>query len=215
MKKNVIKVQNYIRRKENIKKIFFEFIAAFMGVLIAMGLSNWQQNRKEDDFIRKSVASIYHDNIKNIENIKLQLNDLETYIDTFNYYKNDETYTIRDIINKNKYLRLQSVQFDGWEILERSNLIYKLDYDVASQLSNLEDQSEIIEVRRKGIIDIYYNSPYNTTSKDKKTMRINLNGLKQASNFFLHRALIVDSLLQLSYNKDLDTDTIHLDRNEL
>jgi len=215
MKKNVIKVQNYISKKENIKKLFFEFIAAFMGVLIAMGLSNWQQDRKENDFIRKSVASIYRDNIKNIESMKLQLNDLETYIDTFSYYKNDETFTIRDIIKKNKGLRLQSVQFDGWEMLERSNLIFKLDYNVASHLSNLEDQSNIIGVRRNGITDIFFSSPYATTSKDKKTMRINLNGLRSASGVFLERALIVDSLLLLSYNKYLAMDTIQTAYNEL
>ncbi|MFA8434777.1 MAG: hypothetical protein ACEPOZ_09710 [Marinifilaceae bacterium] len=215
MRKKVVEVQSSIVKKGTLQKLFFEFIAAFMGVLIAMGLSNWQQNRKENNFIRRSVASIYKDNSSNIESMKAQLTNLNTHLDTFKFYRNDENFTILDVINKSKYLILQSLQSDGWEILERSNLIYKLDYDVASHLSNLEDQTEIIKARRKGITDILYSSPYSTASDDKKTMRINLNGLKSASSIYLERALFVDSLLQISYGEYLAVDSVQINRKEL
>jgi len=208
MKKRVADARRIIRRKENLRRLLFDFIAAFMGVLIAMGLSNWQQNRKEDAFIKKSVISIYKDNVDNIESMKAQVADLKIHIDTFGFYKNNESLTLIDVIRKNQYLKLQSLQFGGWEILERSNLIYKLNYEVASCLANLEDQSDIIKARRKGVTDMLYNSTYSTSCNDKKTIRVNLRGLLSASNIFLERALLVDSLLEASYKKYIVADML-------
>lgn len=211
----IVHIKNCIRRKENLKKLFYEFIAAFMGVLIAMGLSNWQENREENDFIKRSITSIYKDNLKNIESVQRQIDELETHIDTFNYYKKDEKHTLLDLINKNEHLILQSMQFDGWEMLERSNLVYKLDYKVASKLFNLNDQSDIFLDRRKGITDMLYKSSHSTASKDKKTMKLNFTGLKYACNIYLERAQIVDSLLQISYKEYLAADTLNMVKNKI
>ena len=187
------------RFKRKLNRLFFEFIAAFMGVLIAMFVSNWEQDRTEKKFIKKSISSICLDNRQNLINLDLQLQSLEKQLDTFAVYKKDEHLSLVKVISKNRGLELFPLQDGGWQILERSNLIHRMDYDITSTLQTLDDQMQTVIDKRNRAKDILYQHTYDTSSKQKKTFRLTVRALHSSCEFYKKFALELDSLLREKY----------------
>lgn len=187
------------RFKRKLNRLFFEFIAAFMGVLIAMFVSNWEQDRTEKKFIERSISSICLDNVQNLKHLDLQLKSLQHHLDTFAVYRENENLSLINVVAKSKGFELFPLQDGGWQILERSNLIHRMDYDIVSTLQKLDDQLKMLIDKRERAKDILYQHTYDTSSKQKKTFRMTTYALYSSCEYYQTSALKLDSLLRVKY----------------
>lgn len=183
----------------NYKKIILDFIPAFLGVLVALILSNWNEQRKENEFIEKSIISIYNDNKTNLERIELQLTHLENHLDTFDHYKNTSL-SIMDLIVKNNGITTNEYIQTGWNILENSKLVTNIDYELLTLLSHNSKAIELWSHYRNRISNIIYNSLESSESSDKTRFLILLNDADNSTKKFKYNSEQIDSLLKVRYN---------------
>lgn len=189
----------------NYKKIILDFIPAFLGVLVALVLSNWNEQRKENEFIEKSIVSIYNDNKSNLENIKLQLNNTNRQLDTITHYLNNDKLNIGDIIKKNNGINGEILVQTGWKILENSHLITKIDYDLVFKLDQMSEGIDIINTRLNNTFDFCYEKLESNKHEDKKRLLILFKDLKYASSNYRMASENLDSLIQTEYKKILSS----------
>ncbi len=185
----------------NYKKIILDFIPAFLGVLVALVLNNWNEQRKENEFITKSIVSIYHDNQSNLENIKAQLESTDKQLDTIKHYLNNKDITIEGIIKKNNGINGEILVQSGWNILENSNLVTKIDYDLVFKLNKMSRGIDIINTRLDNTFDFCYKKLESNKSEDKKRLLLLFIDLKNASNKYRIASEKLDSLIQTEYKK--------------
>lgn len=182
----------------NYKKIILDFIPAFLGVLVALILSNWNEQRKENEFIKKSIVSIYNDNKTNLERIDFQLTQLQNHIDTFDYYRNTPL-SLMDLIVKNNGVTTSEYTQTGWNILENSKLVTKIDYEL---LTGLSDNSKAIGLwgeYKKRITNILYSSLESRKVNDKKRMYVLFRDAHNSTIRFKRNSEQIDSLLNVKY----------------
>jgi hypothetical protein len=187
----------------NYKKIILDFIPAFLGVLVALILSNWNEHRKENEFIKKSIVSIYNDNKTNLEHIEFQLSHLESHIDTFDHYKNSSL-NIIDLIVKNNGITTKEYIQTGWNILENSKLVTKIDYELLTKLSDYSKTIGLWGEYKKRISSILYSSIESRKVNDKKRMSVLFRDAHYSTKKFKYKSEQIDSLLKVKYADILD-----------
>ncbi|HAF30141.1 MAG TPA: hypothetical protein DCG75_13960 [Bacteroidales bacterium] len=189
--------------KQHYKKIILDFIPAFLGVLIALVLSNWKEQRKENEFVKKSIVSIYNDNKSNMENINVQIKHLENQTDTIGYYLNNSNLSILDLIKKNNGLKTKSLIQSGWKILENSQLVTRIDYELLSSFTYLSENIEHLNMYKNTISDMVYNSIDSKSKSDKYRLLALIKDMKNSSESFKRSSEYVDSVLNIKYKKIL------------
>lgn len=190
--------------KSNYKKIILDFIPAFLGVLIALMLSNWSEQRKENQFIKKSIVSIYNDNKTNLENINTQIIHLENQLDTITYYLNNDTLNVVDLIKKNKGLRTKFLYQSGWNILGNSELVTKIDYDLLTSLSTFSESINFTNSIRNSFMEILYNKPESKSITDKYQLFIRISDFKNTFISIKKNSEEIDSILITKYKRILN-----------
>jgi hypothetical protein len=71
---------------------------AFLGVLVAMFLSNIKETKSEKEFIEKCIKEIYMENSANLASLENNLSNLNNDIDTIIQYLNDTTIAIDTLV---------------------------------------------------------------------------------------------------------------------
>lgn len=190
----------------NYKKIILDFIPAFLGVLVALILSNWNEQRKENEFIKKSIVSIYTDNKENIEHANWELKELKSQLDTFEFYLNDSL-SIMELVIKNHGISMTNYIQSGWKILENSQLVTKIDYELLTLLNNSSSDIEYWQTSYKDkISNILYNSVESKSRASKERLIVILRDSKIFSKDFKITSEKIDSILTTKYKKVLRLD---------
>lgn len=186
-----------------INKVLLDFVPAFLGVLVALFLNNWQQNSKDKAFINSSIRSISADCKENIANIKEQKAHLKNHVDTFKYYLNDPSVTIFNLVDKNNGLQIMTSRNSGWEILEKSTLITNIDYETLTLMYEVDNSISLINHLTKTLSDNLYSTINSGDLEDKKTAIIQLLDMQNAF-YGLEKGLVkVDSIIHKEYSNVL------------
>jgi hypothetical protein len=187
--------------KSNYKKIILDFIPAFLGILLALFLNDWKDQRKENEFVSKSIINIYNDNRINIKKVEVLINHIEHQLDSISFYKDSNEVSIFELINKNKGLQLKQFKQSGWNILSNSQLVTKIDYELLSSLTLIRDVIDSQYLIRNNLANILYNSLENTHLSDKQRLHLILKDLNHKNKLFRNRSEKLDSILQKKYHR--------------
>jgi len=191
----------FTKIRSNYKKIILDFIPAFLGVLIALVLSDFKEQRKENEFITKSIISINNDNLTNLENINLQIKHLEMQTDTIKFYIENNDVSIISLLGKNGGLQIESLKLSGWNILQNSTSIIEIDYNFLSLLTKMNESVKTLDSYSKNTFNILYNSMESNSANDKKRVFILIKDYRNASKHFKRYSEELDTVLQLKYGK--------------
>ena len=189
--------------KSNLKKIILDFIPAFLGVLIALILSNWKDQRKENEFLQKSIIGIYNDNVINLQSINSQIYHFEKHIDTIKHYCEAKNLRIIDILGKNDGFQSYSIKLPSWNILQNSPSIIKIDYKLLSLLTEMNDNVETLEAYNINVSNILYNSLESNDKNDKNRIFVLIKDYENTSLLYKNNAVQLDSFLVLNYRQVL------------
>ncbi|TXD80951.1 hypothetical protein ESY86_18520 [Subsaximicrobium wynnwilliamsii] len=152
--------------KKNIKAFFKEIVPIIIGILIAIYINNWNEDRKDKNYINRISASINKEltetNNDIIEKFALQ----ETLIDTLDFYKKDDKISILDILMKVNGVSIPSIKISSWKAISNSK-IELMEYDKISSLANIEEEKEILKAKSNYVMNLVY-SNLNDTGIDKK-----------------------------------------------
>lgn len=152
--------------KKNIQSFLKEISTIIVGILIALWINNWNENRKDKNYITQISSSINKElvetNIDIIDKIAIQ----KSFIDTLTVYLNNDKISLFDITIKANGIYIPSIKINSLKALSNSK-IELMEYNKISALATIEEQKEMLRIKSERLQDFVY-SNIKETSKDKK-----------------------------------------------
>ncbi len=133
----------------SLKKSIREFFPVFLGVILALFFNNINESRIEKAKINGLLEKIELGTAKNLENLDKQLRQNQKILDSMVYYQDDSNLSIGDVKAKTGGVRY--IQFDlaAWNVLNSSELLVDVNYELVSflyLLSESIDNSETLDI---------------------------------------------------------------------
>ncbi len=136
------------------KKYLIEFISVFVAVFLAFALSNWSENRREDNAEIKILSEISNGLMKDLDDIHTNIDGHKEGIKACRFWRdvvNDRSYSndsigwyyfciTRDFISVQNTSGYESLKSKGLEILKNDTLryqiisLYEYDYETLRKL---------------------------------------------------------------------------------
>jgi len=152
--------------KNKIKVFIKEIIPIIVGVLIAMYINNWNEDRKDEKYINQISLSIIKELKEANDEIKNKIPIQKSLIDTLDVYINNDKMSLFNTIIKTNGLNFPSIKLNSWKAISNSR-IELLDYDKISDMANIEEQKDILKMKIDKLMELIYPNMFET-GKDKK-----------------------------------------------
>ena len=156
--------------KKYIKAFFKEIVPVIIGILIALYINNWNENKKDGRYINQILSSMDKELKESNADIKKKMPQQLTLIDTLNFYKKNDTISILDVMMKVNGIQIPKIRISSWKAISSSK-IELLEYDRVSALANIEEQKEILLLKTQYLMNFLYPN-IKDTSIDKKELII-------------------------------------------
>ena len=151
----------------SIKSFIREIAIVVIGILIALFINNWNEKIKHEKFINKTLYAIS-------EEIRYSKNDIEEVlrkhyktINALNASYDDTDESIRDFFIKMEGFQIPEVKNIGLRFFI-ANSAELVDYEVISDLSEIEFISKGFEMKHTKLSDFLYANLNNTEKKNKE-----------------------------------------------
>lgn len=183
-----------------LNNVFWDFMPAFLGVLVALLLSNIKEKREEKQFIQKSMQEIYLDNKKNLANIRKSLNHMDKQIDTVSYYLNDSSLSVHDLIlRKNDGLIILDRHTQSLEILKKSSQFVHLDYEMINLIMGLEHAEIKYQDQLQRVTTICYEHLMDRGKNEKIKLLLALQNYRIRENNYIELCDSFDRYLETQF----------------
>jgi len=161
---------------KNLKSYFIKFvkdiIPVIIGILIALFINNWNEDRKEEKYLKQVFSTIKSELKDTSEELKYNIPLQLKLVDTLEYYSNDTNLSLLDItILKVKGIYLPQIKTNAWKSISNSK-IDLIDYNQITTLSNISDQNEILKSKSNFLMNYIYSNFYEKDSTKKETLKI-------------------------------------------
>jgi len=141
-------------KKDFFKDIFKELFVVTLGVLIALGINSFVQERKDAAFLQKSLTLIraeHQDNLEKMKNAVASHKELKTFIT--NNVGDDRA--VGEIILQGKGFQAVTISRTAWNKL-LSKHIELIDYDILQSLNNVENKITFMEEHHRSFGEVGY-----------------------------------------------------------
>ena len=157
--------------KNTIKEFIKNIIPVLLGVLIALWIDNWNEQRKDRIYMNNFYSSLKKEFRDTNNEIIKKTPKQKALVDTLEFYEKDEKMTLIQVIEKAGGINGPLVKLNYWKALSSSK-IELLEYDKLSVLADIEEGNEILKYKRNKIIDFAYSNLYKTSKKEKMLLKI-------------------------------------------
>lgn len=151
---------------KTLKTFIKEIISIVFGILIALYINNWNEDRKDQNYIDTISKAIQKELVETDDDITKKLEQQHSLMDTIRFYAGNDQITIDQILKKADGIYVPSIRLNAWKAIANSK-IELLDYDRISTLADIETQKELIDLKAQKLIDFVYEN-YGETTEDKK-----------------------------------------------
>lgn len=166
MRKIVELLKENIQMKHLIKLILKEIIPIVAGILIALYINNWNEERKNEKYINQIYSSISKELKDTNEEITAKIPNQKSTIDTLDFYMANNKITLFDIVLKNNGFHTPTIKINSWKAISNSK-IELLQYKKMTILADIEDQKNNLNQKLDKLLSFLYPS-LNETEKNKK-----------------------------------------------
>lgn len=152
--------------KKYIKSFMKEIVPVVIGILIALYINNWNENRRDKNYINHISSSIDKELTETNKDILDNISAQRSFIDTLDFYLENDKISLLDITMKAEGINIPSIKLNSWKAISNSK-IELMEYDKVSTLANVEEQNEILKMKTEKLADFLYSNT-KETGKDKK-----------------------------------------------
>lgn len=189
------------------KYAFGEIILVVIGILIALGINNWNENRKNSDSEYVLLQKLMEENSINMESMKsdidyrnelpdilqsfnsfLKIKDLETNNDSLQYY-------LSDLFRSTSYTFTQS------NLVNYINLYNSKFSELHKELSTLQSYQKDIQIISEKGIDIKIQNLFETLKKDVDFNSLEISSYETLKSLEFRN----DIIIILSIEKEITT----------
>jgi len=148
-----------------------EIIPVIIGVLIALVINNWNEERKDKKYLNQMLSSINEELEESKIDIKETIPRQKVVLDSIKVYLTDETVSLLDIMIKAKGIKFAIIKNNSWKAIANSK-IELVDYKKISVLSDIEEGKEILELQNEKLFDFMINNAEETSQGKKEIFRM-------------------------------------------
>jgi hypothetical protein len=162
--------------KSTIGKILTEMISVVLGILIALWLGNWKENRDDRKFISKVLFSVSKEMEENQSALEQIVNEHQELVDTIQFYLQSKDVPLWSIVNKTKGLRMVNIKNTSW----KSFLNIKMDlveYNHISLLTSIDESKQNMRAGMDKLFDFIYGNLTATEPVKKSQLMLMVNDL--------------------------------------
>jgi len=157
--------------KKKFKEFIKDIVPVLLGVLIALWVNNWNQERKDKTYIDNFYSSLK----KELKDTDKQITEKSPYqqklVDTLEAYSNNETTPLLKVIEKAGGVNGPLIKLNYWNALSNSK-IELIEYDKLSILADIEEGNELLKYKRNKLLDFIYSNLTETGKKEKVLLKI-------------------------------------------
>jgi|TARA_B110000908_G_C10005340_1_gene336033 hypothetical protein len=131
---------------KNIRWFFKETIPVIIGILIALLINSWNEDRKDKKYLNQIFSSIESELEESNLDIKRVIPKQLASADTINVYMNNEKVTLYEIMMKSNGIQKPVIKTNSWNALANSK-IELIEYEKLSILSDIQERKENLNQR--------------------------------------------------------------------
>ncbi|WP_396634138.1 hypothetical protein [Maribacter sp. R86514] len=98
---------------KTIIEFFKEILTIIVGILIALFINNWNEDRKDAKYMNKIFVSMEKELKETNEDIKKKMPQQQTLIDTLEFYKKNDTISIFDVMMKVNGVQIPQIRISS------------------------------------------------------------------------------------------------------
>ena len=154
---------------KEIYKLGREIIPVIIGILLALYINNYQENKRNESFVQTVLVSV-------TEEIKENANDLETQImkhkmllDSIDVHLDNPASSIGYIINASKGIGFVSIKNTAWRSFMNSKMGL-LDFKLISILTDIDESKKNMYARMEKITELIFSRIESTDYEDKRLL---------------------------------------------
>jgi len=148
------------------KQIVKDIIPVFFGILIALAVNNWNEDRKDKEYLNQIYSSIKNELEESKTEIKTSIPKQQILIDSIGKYLTDDAITIFEIIQKADGIQKPIIKNNSWKAIANSK-IELIEFEKLSALSEIDASKEDLEFKTNKLIDFLIQN-LKTTDQEKK-----------------------------------------------
>ncbi|MFK7978759.1 MAG: hypothetical protein AB8G86_02150 [Saprospiraceae bacterium] len=155
---------------KQISQLIREIIPVILGILIALVINNWNEERKDKKYLNQIYSSIQEELAESSANIKEKIPKQQAVIDSLEIYLNDETVSIIDLLNK-VALPGVTIKNNSWKAIANSR-IELIEFEKLSALSDIDEGKESLELKLEKVLDFVYENVRETNREKKEVFQL-------------------------------------------
>lgn len=161
--------------KQKLKKYIVPFLKEMLpviaGILIALFIDNWNDERKNNRYIDQVFSSINSELKESNEDINENIPLQKSLIDSLETYSNDVNMSVLDIMLTSGGITIPTIKTSTWKAVSNSK-IDLVSYKKIVALSNIEEQKEILKSKSDYLMHFLYSNLYATDKQKKEVLKI-------------------------------------------
>ncbi len=164
---------------KHLSKLIREIIPVIIGILIALFINNWNEDRKDKEYLNRIFSAIEKELEDSVADIKDVIPAQMASIDTVDVYLNDDKLPMLDLLNKVNGLHFPTIKTNAWNSISNSK-IELISYEKLSALADIEDRKENLQLRFERQLDILFPNLENAGSGKKILFKMTLGDIINA-----------------------------------
>ena len=159
-----------VNRKRNFRpvlvKIGLDMIPVIGGILIALFINGLQENRRDQQLLTSTLASLSDEFSKNRESIEKILPRQQLFLDSLKFFSEDESFSIADIGTKTKGIALSEIHSTNWRTSLNNNSLRLLNFEAINLLSRIDAKREELKDQEAFINPTVFGPPFFKKGKE-------------------------------------------------
>ncbi len=156
-------------------------VPVILGIWIALWVSNWNENKRDKQFLERIMQSVQNENKVNLEEVKEIRLRQKRLLDSVESNLNMGKTTILQILSKSGGFKIPSIKNASWKALTGSK-IELMDYKTLKILTDIEEEQKSLESKIAYTTSFLYQN-LNANGKDEKTIfKVLLNDIIDSEN---------------------------------
>jgi hypothetical protein len=148
--------------------ILKETVPVIIGILIALFINNWNEDRKDKKYLNQIFSSIEKELEESLLDIERVIPKQMASADSIKKYLNNEKVSIYDIVTRANGVHAPRIKTNAWKAIANSK-IELIAYDKLSALADIEDRKENLRWRLEKQMDFMFQN-MEETDRAKKEM---------------------------------------------
>ncbi len=151
---------------KRLSQLISEIIPVIIGILIALYINNWNENRKDQKYLNQIFHSIGKELEESIIEIEEVVPKQLASIDTLENYLNNEEVSLYEIVIRGNGIHYPRIKTNSWNAIAKTK-IELMEYEKLSALADIEERKENLNQRIEKQMDFIFQN-FEKTDKGKK-----------------------------------------------